>query len=420
MLFMKQSKLEPGILQVLKILAIFQVFGILFVRRTIGAAMGIELPQAHWLAFTLAVPLFLVVFTWIPWFHQKLRSAFVPFCLGIAGISLIASKYQTLSMFTPPAQQELELLLLVVNLWLNMLLVLVVVAWQYSAGWVIFVALAFSAADVVLSLPFMKPGTSFFPVTLVLFLARLVTVTFVGLVVQWLVHRQREQKVALADANRRLTQYAAANEQLAVSQERIRLARELHDTLSHSLSSITVQLEAAEAIWDVDLPKARTLLDGALGNTRNGMTEARRAFQALRAGALDEVGLRVGVGDLARSAAARANFALDLSLPDELPGLAPAEEQCIYRVAQEALSNVTRHARATHVRVELQHTPGQLTLTITDNGKGFDTEQVNGAHFGLKGLRERAEMVGAKLEVFSDLQRGTRLTLHALVTEMGS
>src|SRR5215204_5628583 len=86
--FMKQSKLEPGILQVLKILAIFQVFGILFVRRTIGAAMGIELPLARWLAFTLTVPSLLVLFTWIPWFHQKLRSAYVPFCLGIAGISL--------------------------------------------------------------------------------------------------------------------------------------------------------------------------------------------------------------------------------------------------------------------------------------------------------------------------------------------
>jgi len=417
---MKQSKLEPDILQLLKILAIIQVFGILFVRRTIGAAMGIELPLARWLAFTLIVPLFLVMFTWIPWFHQKLGRAYVPICLGIAGINLIVDKYQTISLFTPPSQQELQLLLLVVNLWLNMLLVLVVVAWQYSARWVLFIALAFSATDVVLSLRFMKPGTSFFSVTLVLFLARLVTVTFIGLVVQWLVHRQREQRVALADANRKLAQYAATNEQLAVSQERIRLARELHDTLSHSLSSITVQLEAAEAIWEVDLTKARALLVGALGNTRNGLTEARRALQALRAGALEEVGLRVGVGDLARSAAARANFALDLHLPDELPGLTPAEEQCIYRVAQEALSNVMRHSRATHVRVELQHTPGELMLTITDDGKGFDPDQVNGEHFGLKGLRERADMVGAKLDVFSDLQRGTRLTLHALITEMGS
>src|SRR5215212_11192876 len=98
---MKQSKLEPDILQLLKILAIFQVFGILFVRRTIGAAMGIELLLARWLVFTLAVPLFLVLFTWIPWFHQKLGRAYVPFCLGIAGINLIVYKYQTIALFTP-------------------------------------------------------------------------------------------------------------------------------------------------------------------------------------------------------------------------------------------------------------------------------------------------------------------------------
>jgi two-component system sensor histidine kinase UhpB len=94
-------------------------------------------------------------------------------------------------------------------------------------------------------------------------------------------------------------------------------------------------------------------MDGALSNTRTGLTEARRALQALRAGALEEVGLRAAVGDLARSAAARGNLTLDLKLPDELPALTQAEEQCIYRVAQEALSNVTRHARATHVCVEL-------------------------------------------------------------------
>ena len=77
--------------------------------------MGIELPLAPWLAFTLTVPLSLLVFTWIPWFHQKLRSAYVPFCLSIAGISLSITKYQTLSMFTPSGQQELELLLLVIT-----------------------------------------------------------------------------------------------------------------------------------------------------------------------------------------------------------------------------------------------------------------------------------------------------------------
>jgi signal transduction histidine kinase len=235
-----------------------------------------------------------------------------------------------------------------------------------------------------------------------------------------LVNRQRIQRQALAEANLKLTTYAATAERLAVSQERIRLAQELHDTLAHSLSAVTVQLEAAEAIWDMDAAKARTMVDGALGNTRSGLTEARRALQALRAGPLEEVGLRVAVGNLARSMAARSNLELELTLPDQLPRLTQAEEHCLYRVAQEALSNVARHARATQVRVALQLTRGHLTLTIADDGRGFDVATVNGGHYGLKGLRERAELVGASLDIVSAQPHGTTLTLSAPIEELRS
>lgn len=420
MAFMKQTTFETGVWQVLKFLAVFQVLGIVTVRNPIAIAMGIEMPRERWLVVALTVPLFLVVLTWIPWWHQILGRIYVPLILAMTSINLIVEKYLTLSWFTPPANQELQLILLVTKLWLSMLLILVVVAWQYSAGWTLFISLAFSAADGILSLPFMKPGTLFFSLTLVLYIGRLITVTFVALLVQWLVHRQRAQRLALAEANRKLAHYAATAEQLAVSQERIRLAQELHDTLAHSLSSVTVQLEAAEAIWDVNGIKAHALVQGALGNTRNGLTEARRALQALRAGALEEVGLRVAVGNLAHSTAARANLSLSLNLPDELPSLTQAAEQCVYRVAQEALSNIARHARATHVRVELGSADGQLILTVVDNGQGFDPAKVNGGHFGLKGLGERADLAGGTLEIQSEPQHGTTLILRTPITEVGS
>jgi signal transduction histidine kinase len=287
-------------------------------------------------------------------------------------------------------------------------------------GWIFLTAIILSIADWVLSLPFIRSDSPLFQLFLFLFAIRTQTVTLIALGVGWILNRQRQQKAALAEANQKLAQYAATAERLAVSQERIRLAQELHDTLAHSLSSVTVQLEAAESIWGVDEAKAHTLLTGALGNTRTGLTEARRALQALRAGDLEEVGLRVAVGNLARSMATRANLTLDLRLPDELPSLTQAEEQCLYRVTQEGLSNVARHARAKNVRVALQHTPGQLTLTIADDGKGFDMSRVNGGHFGLKGLRERADMVGAKLEILSEPQSGTTLILRAPITEMKS
>jgi len=410
---MKESTLEPGVLQVLKFLAAAQVFGIAFVRNPIGVAMGLDMPLERWLVFALPVPLLLVGLTWIPWFHQKLGRAYVPFCLGIASVNLIGEKYLAISWFSPPAQQELQLLLLVVKSWLNMLLIIVVIAWQYSARSVLYISLAFSAADVVLSFPFMKPRTEYFSLTIVLFFARLITVTFVALVVQWLANRQRVQSRALAEANQKLIQYAATTEQLAASQERNRLARELHDTLAHSLSGVTVELEAVDALWDVNANAARPMLQHALQHTRSGLTEARRALQALRASPLEDLGLALAIAQLADSVAARANLKLELDVPQRLVNLRPEVEQSVYRIAQEVLTNVLRHAQATQVRVSLARANGHLTLTIADNGRGFEKAQVANTRYGLKGIRERAEMASGQLQVESEPRQGTivRLTL---------
>ena len=422
---MKQTALEPGLLQILRLYVIANTVLLPFVWRSFSSMLGFEAPPV---GFGLPVLLFLTIYVMFPWWQQRMGRFFLPTALILLTVQTIFGNYLTLQWQVPPHLREFAALVFMPRVWLSLQFVVLLVAWQYDLFWVTVAGIGFSLLDAALNFPFIDAsGRASYPFFAAMTVARMMSVTTAGLGLAWLMKRQRQQRAALAEANQKLTeanhklvQYAATNEQLAVSQERIRLARELHDTLAHSLSSITVQLEAAESIWDVDMPKARTLMDGALSNTRTGLTEARRALQALRAGALDEVGLRVAVGELARSAAARGNLSLDLKLPDELPTLTQAEEQCVYRVAQEALSNVTRHARATHVRVELQHNPGQLTLTIADNGKGFDMGQVNGGHFGLKGLHERADLVGAKLELTSQPKRGTTLTLHTPITEMGS
>lgn len=415
---MKQRTLEPGLLQILKVVTVMQLLSIVIMRPRVGAAMGVHLPWDRWLWLALPIPLVVLVLAWIPWFHLRLGRAFLPIVLIINSLDTLADKYLTLSLMVVPAQQELDLLLLIVNVWMIMHIITLLIAWQYPLFWVFLSSFGLNLADGILSLPFIGPESPLYPLFLFLFFARLSIVTVLAIGVHWLIARQREQRAALAEANQKLAQYAATAERLAVSQERIRLAQELHDTLAHSLSSVTVQLEASEAIWKVDIDKARSLVEGALANSRSGTTEARRALQALRAGALEEVGLRVAVGNLAHSAAARANFTLNLKLPDDLPSLTQAEEQCVYRVAQEALANVARHARATHVLVELEHSPGELRLTVADNGKGFDPRTVNGGHFGLKGLRERADLVGAKLDITSEPQHGTTLILHAPITEI--
>jgi signal transduction histidine kinase len=228
-----------------------------------------------------------------------------------------------------------------------------------------------------------------------------------------LVKAQRKQRQELAQANTRLTHYATTLEQLSISRERNRLARELHDTLAHTLSGVTVQLEAVDALWETDPAAAHILLDQSLVTTRTGLTETRRALQALRASPLEDLGLVLAVRHLAESLAARTGLTLDLQLPEQLDDLTPTVEQCIYRVTQEALANVDRHAGANNLSVQLERENQHLTLTVADDGCGFARDQARAdRQFGLQGMKERAEMLGGSFEVHSELGQGTRLRLR--------
>ena len=180
------------------------------------------------------------------------------------------------------------------------------------------------------------------------------------------------------------------------------MARELHDTLAHSLSAVTVQLEAIQALWESNAQSARTMLASALAIARSGLTDARRALKALRASPLDDEVLSVAIGNLARSTAARANLELDLQTLTNGTGVRSDQEHFLYRVAQEAMSNAVRHAQATRLRVALERTQGELTLTVADNGVGFDRGGVDtSSHFGLRGMQERADAMGGQLIVES-------------------
>jgi signal transduction histidine kinase len=177
-----------------------------------------------------------------------------------------------------------------------------------------------------------------------------------------------------------------------------------------------VQLEAIQALWSVNAESARAMLASALENARSGLTEARRALKALRASPLEDEALNVAIGNLARSTAARANLELDLKTLADGNGLGSDQEHFLYRVAQEAMSNVVRHAQATRLQVALERGPGALTLTVADDGVGFDRAGVDASsHFGLKGMQERADAIGGQLMVESGSGRGTavRVTIPA-------
>jgi signal transduction histidine kinase len=218
-----------------------------------------------------------------------------------------------------------------------------------------------------------------------------------------------------ADANAQLVNYAATLEELTVSRERNRMARELHDTLAHTLSGVAVQLETAKAYWDVDPPAARSLLDKSLDTTRAGLVETRRALKALRASPLDDLGLAQALRQLAVETAARANLALQVAVPDQVAVLSPPAEQCLYRVAQEAVANVAQHAQARTLTVRLtagSSSESPTVLLVQDDGIGFDADTAAPAgHFGLAGIRERARLVGGELAVTSRQGQGTQVRL---------
>ncbi|MBN2257489.1 MAG: sensor histidine kinase [Anaerolineaceae bacterium] len=224
---------------------------------------------------------------------------------------------------------------------------------------------------------------------------------------------QRRQRAELVEANEKLTHYALAIEQLTVSRERNRMARELHDTLAHTLSSVAVELEAVKTLVKRKPSEALKLVDQSLGITRSGLNETRKALQDLRALPIDDLGLTLALKTQAQSIAERSGIRLSTRIDRGMDKLPPDMAYCIYRVAQEGLENVARHAGANKASLQLRRSEGHLKLTIQDNGRGFDPHAVDGQErFGLRGMAERAEMLGGKLIVESKPGKGTAIHLE--------
>lgn len=195
--------------------------------------------------------------------------------------------------------------------------------------------------------------------------------------------------------------------QIGALEERNRLARELHDTLAQGLAAISLQLESADALIEDnrDLHRAHEALHHALNLTRTNLEEVRRSVLDLRAAPLEGRTLAEALADLAAHSAVPTTFILR---GDERP-LPLRVESGVYRIAQEALRNVERHANATHAHIELTLTPDQLHLIVEDDGEGFDVAAVEQGHFGLIGMSERAKLLGGRLEINTAPQAGTQL-----------
>jgi len=187
--------------------------------------------------------------------------------------------------------------------------------------------------------------------------------------------------------------------------ERRRLARELHDELGQSLTGVLLQIDQAiRRPGEDDLEKAR---EGA----RRTLDEVRRIARDLRPDLLVELGLPSALNALATRLTRDAGVVVDRHVDAALPPLSDDAEVVIYRVAQEALTNVARHADARRVTIELRHRDGAVTLSIDDDGRGVPPYAGPEAR-GITGMRERALLVHGRLRVGRAPQRGTRVRLE--------
>ncbi len=238
---------------------------------------------------------------------------------------------------------------------------------------------------------------------------RLPLLVVAGYIVGTLAEQERRQTTALSAANTKLREQAATAEQLATARERNRLARDLHDTLAHSLAGLVVQLQAIDTLLKAEPEAARSELAKARQLAQTGLQEARHAIQDLRANPIDDLGLARALEREALDFGERAGVQVDVQVADPKQPLSEEVAAQILRIAQEAFNNVERHADAAQVSVSLAQANGCLALRVTDDGRGFTDADVNDDRFGLTGMRERAEMIGGQLQVTSAIGQGTTI-----------
>jgi signal transduction histidine kinase len=251
---------------------------------------------------------------------------------------------------------------------------------------------------------------------------RLIILYAVSLLVAYLATRQRQQHEALQDAHQQLQQQSALAAELAASRERNRLARDLHDTLAHSLAGLVVELEAVGTLLDLDAKAARAELKKAQQLSRAGLNEARAAIRDLRESPAQDLGLGPALRQLASDLGERTGLLTHAEFVVSGPDLAlpPETANVLYRIAQQALANVERHADAATVHLRLETSEDALTLSISDDGVGFEPGGAAEGRYGLLGMRERADMIGATLQIESERETKTSGSSRTTVRRRGT
>jgi signal transduction histidine kinase len=268
------------------------------------------------------------------------------------------------------------------------------------------------------------PATYMFAVSLA------IPLLFAGWFVSVLSGRQDRTIEQLEETNQRLitatkentglqSQLLAQAREAGVFDERQRMAREIHDTLAQGLAGVLTQLEALEREGAGDVPEDwHDRVSRARELTRENLVEARRSVQALQPGRLADSQLPEAVASMARTWAAGTEVTASVDVVGDVERLPSELEVTLYRVAQESLTNIAKHAEAANVHLTLSYLDDVVLLDVVDDGVGFarragDARPADGSGFGLTGMQQRVELVGGRLEIDSVVGEGT--TVNATV-----
>ena len=220
-----------------------------------------------------------------------------------------------------------------------------------------------------------------------------------------------DQRVAAR--TREVERLAAQARYAAVVRERLKIARDLHDTLAHSMMAMLAEIRLLKRLAATEPSAVTQELTHAEEAAHQGLKEARAAIAQMRFNAVRDAGFAAAMGEFAKAFAERTGIAVDFTT-DAQPGtFADESAETLFRIAEEAMRNVERHSGATRVAISLRMPPDGrgFELTIADNGVGFDAHASYPGHYGLVGLREQAQLIGAVFTIESAAQHGTTITV---------
>jgi signal transduction histidine kinase len=197
-------------------------------------------------------------------------------------------------------------------------------------------------------------------------------------------------------------------QELATVEARNRLARDLHDTVKQQIFALQMQVAAAQALVERDPTSAKSHISEANFLAQQAQQELKTLIDELRPAALDDKGLASAVRNYAHTWQQLSGIATEVGVSGER-SLSLVREQALYRILQESLANVAKHSGASTVGIQLSYTHNTITLTVQDNGLGFNTNAAHSEGFGLQSMHQRAEELGGRLQIQSESGRGTKI-----------